>query len=563
MEKPVKHRSLPLACAALTLSLGLTNLIAPPVLRAQTADATMGDAATDAAADATADDGTSSAGTVMGNADTSTGDTSSGDTSSGDTSSGDMSSDATTGAAGTDTTDSGATDSGATDSGAAEMPTPETESTTTTSTTTTSTTTSASGTTSGAMRAASNEATEMEVTEAAPANPDAVARATGFIAQALSIAEKNPAAVLPVVRQSASLIPRTGATWREGLTTRWLRLVQTADVPRNARLDAYSSFFDAATRVNRAYARRVALRVPDSAARAGAFLTLSQDDRMDWTRSVNYVGMAQRAARQERNPELRARGLTFAAYRLASLNPETREAAVAEASAQVRTLPSSRSRDYLLAETAGAAAKFDLALARRVASGIRDPRLKNLAQARINLAEISQSTITASSAERVSALARAAARYDVRAVPVLLQLPVQPAVLGALSKALPPIYPSARPAIGADLLERMWDYSLRAPAGVQRDELQSRLARLMVTQDVWRGRTWGKSLAWKGGRIQVGAFIKDVLATRRTQVRAMPLQDLAKRNVDAAVRQAQGLSPVARAEALLLIAGQLLETPTA
>jgi len=523
----VKHRSLPLACAALTLSLGLTNLIAPPVLRAQTADATMGDAATDA----TADDGTSSAGTVMGNADTSTGDTSTGDTVTGG-----VSSDATTGAAGTDTTDSGA----------AEMPTPETQ-----STTTTTTTTSASGTTSGAMRAASNEATEMEVTEAAPANPDAVARATGFIAQAFSIAEKNPAAVLPVVRQAASLIPRTGATWREGLTTRWLRLVQTADVPRNARLDAYSSFFDAATRVNRA-----------SAARAGAFLTLSQDDRMDWTRSVNYVGMAQRAARQERNPELRARGLTFAAYRLASLNPETREAAVAEASVQVRTLPSSRSRDYLLAETAGAAAKFDLALARRVASGIRDPRLKTLAQARINLAEISQSTITASSAERVSALARAAARYDVRAVPVLLQLPVQPEVLGALSKALPPIYPSARPAIGADLLERMWDYSLRAPAGVQRDELQSRLARLMVTQDVWRGRTWGKSLAWKGGRIQVGAFIKDVLATRRTQVRAMPLQDLAKRNVDAAVRQAQGLSPVARAEALLLIAGQLLETPT-
>lgn len=544
----MKHRSLPLACAALTLSLGLTNLIAPPVLRAQTVDATMGDTSSgDAATDATADDGTSSAGTVMGNADTSTGDAATSDAATSDPSAGDMSSDATTGAA----------DTGTTDSGAAEMPTPETE-----STTTTTTTTSASGTTSGAMRAASNEATEMEVTEAAPANPDAVARATGFIAQALSIAEKNPAAVLPVVRQAASLIPRTGATWREGLTTRWLRLVQTADVPRNARLDAYSSFFDAATRVNRAYARRVALRVPDSAARAGAFLTLSQDARMDWTRSVNYVGMAQRAARQERNPELRARGLTFAAYRLASLNPETREAAVAEASAQVRTLPSSRSRDYLLAETAGAAAKFDLALARRVASGIRDPRLKTLAQARINLAEISQSTITASSAERLSALVRAAARYDVRAVPVLLQLPVQPAVLGALSKALPPIYPSARPAIDADLLERMWDYSLRAPAGVQRDELQSRLARLMVTQDVWRGRTWGKSLAWKGGRIQVGAFIKDVLATRRTQVRAMPLQDLAKRNVDAAVRQSQGLSPVARAEALLLIAGQLLETPT-
>jgi hypothetical protein len=533
MEKPVKHRSLPLACAALTLSLGLTNLIAPPVLRAQTEDTTTGEVASESSSD----DGTSSAGTVMGNGAASTGDAATGDAATGD-----MSGDAST------------------DNGTGETPLPETD--TTTESTTTTTTTTRTTTNSGMMPMASIEATETEVAEAAPANADAVARATGFIAQALSIAEKNPAAVLPVVRQSASLIPRTGATWREGLTTRWLRLVQNANVPRSARLDAYSSFFDTATRVNRAYARRVALRVPDSAARAGAFLTLSQDDRMDWTRSVNYVGMAQRAARQERNHSLRARGLTFAAYRLASLNPATREAAVNEASAQVRTLPSSRSRDYLLAETAGAAAKFDLALARRVAGGISNTRLKNLAQARINLAEISQSTITASSAERVSALARAAARYDVRAVPVLLQLPAQPDVLGALSNALPPIYPSARPAIDVDLLERMWDYSNRAQPGVQRDQLQSRLARLMVTQDLWRGRTWGKSLAWKGGRVQVGAFIKDVLASRRTQVRAMPLQDVARRNVDVAVRQSQRLSPVARAEALLLIAGQLLETPT-
>ena len=227
-----------------------------------------------------------------------------------------------------------------------------------------------------------------------------------------------------------------------------------------------------------------------------------------------------------------------------------------------RLITTTRNRDYLLAEITGAAAKFDMPLATRVAGAITDGRLKNLAQARINLAEISQSTIRATNTERIAALAKAAARYDVRAVPILIQLPAQADVLKALSDALPPIYPSSRPSIDMDLLDRIWEYSNKAEASAQKDELQSRVARLMVLQDTWRGRTWGKSLAWKGGRVQVGAFIKNVLQSRRTQVKAMALQDVSKRNVDTALRQAQTLPPVARAEALLLIAGQLLETPT-
>ena len=223
-------------------------------------------------------------------------------------------------------------------------------------------------------------------------------------------------------------------------------------------------------------------------------------------------------------------------------------------------MKSPRERDYLLAETVGAASLIDLPLAQRIAGTIDDPQLKGLATARINIAEASQTTLSVASADRIAALAKAAARYDVRAIPILIQLPAQPDVLKSLSDALPPIYPTARPAIAPELLERMWTYSTTATEpSASRDELQSRLARLMVLHDLWRGRDWGKQLAWKGGRIQVGAFLKDVLMSRRSQVRAMPLQDVAKRNVDAAIAQARGISnPAGRAEALLLIAGQLL-----
>ena len=67
-------------------------------------------------------------------------------------------------------------------------------------------------------------------------------------------------------------------------------------------------------------------------------------DDIDWT-----PVQAQRNARLERNPRYRARALTFAALRLATLNPETRLAAVQEAAAQNRMLPRGSERDYLLA----------------------------------------------------------------------------------------------------------------------------------------------------------------------------------------------------------------------
>lgn len=80
----------------------------------------------------------------------------------------------------------------------------------------------------------------------------------------------------------------------------------------------------------------------------------------------------------------------------------------------------------------------------------------------------------------------------------------------------------------------------------------------MVLSDLWRGRDWGKQLAWKGGRVQVGAFLKSVLEARQSQLGAAQLQDTAQKNVGAAYNQAQRLAPAARAEALLLLAGQVL-----
>jgi hypothetical protein len=80
----------------------------------------------------------------------------------------------------------------------------------------------------------------------------------------------------------------------------------------------------------------------------------------------------------------------------------------------------------------------------------------------------------------------------------------------------------------------------------------------MVLHDLWRGRSWGKQLAWRGGRVQVGAFLNDVLTARRSRLKAAPLQDVAERNVSRAIVEARNLAAPARAEAMLLIAGQLL-----
>ncbi|HVF09166.1 MAG TPA: hypothetical protein VNA16_00065, partial [Abditibacteriaceae bacterium] len=163
-----------------------------------------------------------------------------------------------------------------------------------------------------------------------------------------------------------------------------------------------------------------------------------------------------------------------------------------------------------------------------------------------------------STQDRIAALAKAAAPYDIRAVPILIQLPAEPDVLKALSDALPRIQSTRQAPVSASLLERMWDYAGRAQASTYRDQLQSRLARLMVLHDMWRGRAWGKQLSWQGGRVQVGAFLHSVAAARRSALRAAPLQDLAERNVNRAILEARTLAPAARVEALLLIAGQML-----
>lgn len=401
----------------------------------------------------------------------------------------------------------------------------------------------------------------MGVFSSAAARPtdERLNQAAGLIAEAITLGERNLDARNVVVRNASALLPRLSPVARDALTERWMRLAMSASVPRTRRLSAFSAFFDVAAREDLEYSRALALTVPDAAARAGAFLDLSEvAEKSNWTRANEFVNLAQRAARQENDLTLRARALTFVSHRLASLNPETREAAVIEASSQVRMIQTPRVRDYLMAEVVGAAAKFDLALARRIAAGIGANELRNLANARINISEISQSTLTASQSDRIAALAKAAAPYDVRAIPVLIQLPPQSDVLRALSEALPQIYPTARPAIEANLLERMWEYAATAEPSVYRDQLQSRLARLMVLEDLWRGRSWGKQLAWKGGRVQVGAFLKQVMDARRSALRAAPLQDVALRNVNRAILEARTLAPAARAEALLLIAGQIL-----
>jgi hypothetical protein len=394
--------------------------------------------------------------------------------------------------------------------------------------------------------------------------PERLAQAATLISESLTLAEResgvtNSRTRLNVVRGAASLLPQLAPTVRQPLTSRWLRLALSSGVPREVRLAAMSDFFDEASRRDVNYARPILGSLPDPAARAGGLLQLSERvESINWTTANQFAEFAHRSARQERDIRNRARALTFVAHRLSVLNPETRYAAVVEASSNVKLMQPSRDRDYLLAEVVGAASRFDLGLARRVSADISDADLKNLAEARIGLAEASQTTITVSTSDRIAALAKAAARYDVRAIPILIQLPPQSDVLQALSNALPAIYPTAQPAIEVNLLERMWDYSNRAEASVYKDQLQSRLARLMVLHDVWRGRSWGKQLAWRGGRIQVGAFLKDVLQSRRSRLNAEPLQDLAQRNISRAIVQARTFAPAPRSEALLLLAGQIL-----
>ncbi len=396
-----------------------------------------------------------------------------------------------------------------------------------------------------------------------------VYQAAFLVDGALKIAGSNLGARSTVTRVAAALLPRLSpesfndTPGRDALTERWLRLAMSPSVSRATRLDALDAFSDVAAKADLPWSKRWAPRIPDAAARAGAYLDISRAseavrDGKSWQIADEYAEFAQRAARSETSPALRARALTFVAYRMIELSPARQELALREASLAVHAVSAPGVRDNLLAELAGAAARYDLAYGRRLASEISDEGLKGLAGARVNLTEVSQTTLTTRSKERITALAAAAAPYDSRALPVLLQLPGQPEVLKAIGDTLPRIYPSARPTIDIAQLESIWDYSKKAPEGAYRDQLQSRLARLMVLQDLWRGRSWGKELGWQGGRIQVGAFLNQVLASRRSNLGAGTLQDTAKNDVNSAYEQAVALPTNARAEALLLLAGQVL-----
>lgn len=394
-------------------------------------------------------------------------------------------------------------------------------------------------------------------------------QAAFLVDQALQIAATTPGTRAIAVRGAAALLPRlspdsfNATPGRDTLTERWLKLAMSPSVPRRARLDAISALFDVASKSDLTWAQKWAARIPDPAARAGAYLDISRGIESkitpdSWKQADNYAALAQRAARKEPNLVPRARALTFVAYRMIDLSPARQELALQEASLAVHGVKPSRERDNLLAELAGAAGRYDLAYGRRLASEISDEGLKNLAGARVNLTEVSQTTLTTRSKERITALAAAAAPYDSRALPVLLGLPGQPDVLKAISQTLPLIAPGVRPAIEVSQLETIWNYSKSAPAGAYRDQLQSRLARLMVLKDLWRGRSWGKELAWQGGRIQVGAFLNQVLVARRSDIGAGDLQDTAKTDASSAYEQIVALPKAARVEALLLLAGQIL-----
>lgn len=393
---------------------------------------------------------------------------------------------------------------------------------------------------------------------------DAAQQASSLTREAFEIAHSRPEARLVAVKTAAALLPRlTSSTEepinRDVLTQSWMNLAFSAQVPRSARLSALDTFFEVGAQTDPEWTRGWALKLQDPAGRAGAFNELSRvAERTDWRKANEYALQAQRAARQETELTQKARALVFVAYRFTELGTEGQEEAIREASSQVRLIQTPAVRDNLLTELVGAASRYHLPLARQIAASISDANLKKLAEARVNIAEVSQTTITTRSKERVTALATAAAPYDVRAIPILLQLPPDPAVVKALSEALPAIYPSAKPNLDVSLLARMWEYSKTAPESAYRDQLQSRLARLMVLQDLWRGRDWGKQLSWKGGRIQVGAFLKEVLQYRQSQLKAGALQDIAKRNPARALGEARTLEPAARVEALLLLAGQIL-----
>ena len=411
----------------------------------------------------------------------------------------------------------------------------------------------------GTMPAAMTGAMSGAMAQSAPISDERLELATSLITEALITANQNPQTRAMAVRGAAGLIPRLTGNSRTNTFRLWMNLANLSGVSSETRSQALSSFFDVASMSDADFAYRVAKMQPRSADRAAGYLALSEVFyHRNWDRSNQYVMLAQKSARQENDELMRARSLAFVAQQMALVNPVERPGAVREASSAVRRLPNANERDYLMSEVVTAAAKFDLTLARKMAGDIGDARLRNVANARANLSEISQTTLSESTSDRISKLAQASARYDQRALPILMQLPANPDVFRALSDALPPIYPSATPTINPMLLERMWKFAESSQPSVFRDQLQSRLARSMVLQDLWRGRAWGQQLAWKGGRIQVGAFLKDVIEYRQSNLRVESLSDLAKTNVQRAINEARTLPPGGKVEALLLIAGQIL-----
>jgi hypothetical protein len=395
-------------------------------------------------------------------------------------------------------------------------------------------------------------------TVAEPAGSAAQEKAANLVGEAFGVASRNSAASSVAVHDAAALLPFLGSR-RRALTLSWMRLANSPTLSRQQKLNGYSSFFDVAARHDSAFANDIALQVPDAAARAGAFVDLSQATaNTDWYQANQYAELARRAARQETDLALRAKALTFIAYHEASFNPATRRDAVTEASSTVRQIHDPERRDVLLAELVGAAAKFDLTLANKIAGDITDPQSQKLAQARINLEQISQTTVQKKDMDRMTDLAKAAAPYDMRAVPYLLQVPSSPEIFQILGDSLPPIYPGAKPAIDPSLLQQMWDYAKGAPQDVYRDQLQSRLARLMVLFDLWRGKEWGDQLAWNGGKQQVARFVQQVVAARQMQLQSEPLRVLAQKDSNAAIAKARNMAPRDRVAALLLIAGQIL-----
>jgi hypothetical protein len=391
-------------------------------------------------------------------------------------------------------------------------------------------------------------------------------QAASLIEEAIGIGYRNREARTALARGGASLLPRLQGRNRAGLTNRWAEQVSTSAVPRSAQLSAFAAFFDAVGKGNASaadieYARAVAMMLPDPLARAGAFVRLSEAvERRNWDMAAQFGMFAQRAARQESDPVLRARMLTYVANRLASLNPETRAAAVVEASSQARMVTDNATvRESLLASLAGSAAKFDIPLAQRIAASLSNEDMKNLATARIAVAQTQSSfAVKKPDPDRVAAIVKGVSRYDTSFIPVLLQLPATPEVFQALGDALPPIYPTSSPAVDASTLERIWAFTEKAEPSVYRDQLQSRAARLMVLLDLWRGRDWGQKLAWEGGRTQIANFVEATLHARESQLEAEPLRALADKDVNKAITQARRLESTERVEALLLIAGQLL-----